>query len=318
MKEATYPTSKVVIVAAGLVGSTFAYSLMISGLAPEIVLIDVDREKCVAEAMDLNHGLPFVRPTIVRAGDYPDCRDAEIIVLTAGAAQKPGETRLELVKKNAAIMEDIVARIVSYTQRAMLLVVSNPVDVLTYVALKRSGFPPNRVMGSGTLLDSARFRYLLSHHCGIDSRNVHAYVIGEHGDSEVPAWSRVNIAGTPMETYCTLCGRGCGQQVRDRLFEQVKDSAYHIIERKGATYYAISLALVRIVESVLRNEHSVLTVSSLLNDYYGVDDVCLSVPTVVDRSGIVKVIQSPLSDLEIERFQQSAAVLKQAINELED
>jgi L-lactate dehydrogenase len=308
--------TKVVIVGAGEVGSTFAYALMINGLATDIVLIDQDRRRAEGHVMDLNHCLSFVRPAKITAGDYGDCQDASLVVVTAGAAQKPGETRLDLVRKNTDIFKDIIPQIAKHNPH-ILLIVANPVDILTYVALKLSGYSMNRVIGSGTTLDTARFRYLLSQHCGVDARNVHAYILGEHGDSEVPIWSGANIGTVSLAQYCPACERHCREDERDRIFDQVKNAAYEIIERKGATGFAIGLALVRIAETIIRNENSVLTVSSLIDGYYGIDDVCLSVPAIVNQNGIAQVLTVDLSKSEKERLQYSASVLKDLIKELE-
>lgn len=314
--EAFQEIRKVAIVGAGQVGATFAFTLMQSGLADKIALIDVNAELSQGHAMDLNHGLLFVPPVKVYAGDYSECEDASIVVITAGAGQKPGETRLDLVQKNTAIFQDIIPQIVRYNPK-MLLIVSNPVDVLTYVALKVSGYPMNRVIGSGTVLDTARFRSLLSTHCEVDARNIHAYIIGEHGDSEVPVWSQANIAGITFEQYCPMCRKHCSQGEKDHIFQNVKDAAYEIIRRKGATNFAVSLALLRIVGSILRNEQSVLTVSALLDNYYGISDVCLSVLAIVNRNGLSKILPLELNDTEQQQLQSSAEVLKKTINQLD-
>jgi L-lactate dehydrogenase len=307
---------KVAIVGAGQVGATFAFALMISGLATRIVLIDQVPERADGNVMDLNHGLSFLPPSRVYAGDYSDCKDADIVVVTAGAGQKPGETRLDLVRKNADIFKDVIPEIVRY-RPGILLIVSNPVDVLTYLAIRLSEYPPKRVIGSGTVLDTARFRYLLSEHCQVDPRNVHAYVVGEHGDSEVPVWSRVNVGGVLFPHYCHGCGKQCSKDVKDEIFNQVKGAAYEIIQKKGATYYAISLALVRIVGSILRDENSVLTVSTLMDGYYDISDVCLSVPVILNRSGVSRTLKIALDESEIKRLQGSADVLKNVIKGLD-
>ncbi len=308
-------TRKVAIVGAGQVGATFAFTLMQSGLADKIALIDVNAELAQGHVMDLNHGLLFVPPVKVYAGDYSECEDAGIVVITAGAGQKPGETRLDLVQKNTAIFQDIIPQIVRYNPK-ILLVVSNPVDVLTYVALKVSGYPVNRVIGSGTVLDTARFRSLLSAHCEVDARNVHAYIIGEHGDSEVAVWSQANIAGISFDQYCPTCHKHCSEMDKDQIVQQVKQAAYEIIRRKGATNFAVSLALLRIVGSILRDEQSVLTVSTLLDNYYGINDVCLSVPAIVNRNGLSKILQVELNETERQQLQSSANLLKQTIRQL--
>lgn len=307
---------KVAIVGTGQVGSTFAFALMISGLATSIVLINVMRERAEGHVMDLNHGLSFVQPSRIYVGDYSDCKDANIVIVTAGASQKPGETRLDLVRKNTDIFKNIIPEIVQYNPR-MLLIVSNPVDVLTYVALKISEYPMNRVIGSGTVLDTARFRYLLSSHCKVDPRNVHAYIIGEHGDSEVPVWSQVNIGGVSFRRYCPMCSRNCPDYVRKGIFNQVKNAAYEIIKRKGATNFAISLSLVRIAGSILRDENSVLTVSTLVDNYYDIGDVCLSIPVILNQNGISKILKIGLDESEVKKLQASADVLKNVIKDLD-
>lgn len=307
---------KVAVVGTGQVGSTFAFALMMSGLATSIVLIDVTRERAEGHVMDLNHGLSFVQPSRIYVGDYSDCKDANIVIVTAGASQKPGETRLDLVRKNTDIFKNIIPEIVQYSPR-MLLIVSNPVDVLTYVALKISEYPMNRIIGSGTILDTARFRYLLSSHCAVDPRNVHAYIIGEHGDSEVPVWSQVNIGGVSFRQYCSICGRNCPDNVREEIFNQVKNAAYEIIKRKGATNFAIGLALVRIVGSILRDENSVVTVSTLVDGYYDIGDVCLSTPVILNRNGISKILKIGLDESEVKKLQASANVLKNVIKSLD-
>jgi L-lactate dehydrogenase len=306
---------KVVIVGAGQVGATFAFTLMQSGLANTIVLIDVNAELVEGHVMDLNHGRSFVPPVTITTGDYSTCRQADIVVVTAGAGQKPGETRLDLVQKNTQIFQDMIPKIVQYNP-GILLIVTNPVDILTYVTLKLSGYPTNRVIGSGTVLDTSRFRSLLSQHCEVDARNVHAYVIGEHGDSEVAVWSQANIAGITFDRYCPTCQKQCSLEDKEAIFRKVKHAAYEIIQRKGATNFAVSLALLRVVESILRDEHSVLTVATLLDDYYGVSDVCLSVPAILDRHGVSKILNIELNEQEVEQFQHSANVLKAVMTQV--
>jgi L-lactate dehydrogenase len=306
--------SKVAIIGTGSVGSTFAFSLMISGVAREIVLIDRDERRARGECMDLNHGASFVSPVKITSCGYEGCKDADIVVISAGAKQKPGQTRIDLVQANVEIFKEIIPEIVRYAEDAILLVVANPMDILTYVTLKISGFPPNRVMGSGTVLDSSRFRYLISEHCHLDPRNIHAYIIGEHGDSELPVWSHANIAGMLLAEYCPVCNEHCDYKKElGEIFEEVKNAAYKIIEAKGATYYAIGLALVRIVESILRDENSVLSVSTLINDYYQINDVCLSIPSIVNRNGVKKFLRIELSGLEQQQLRHSAETLKDII-----
>jgi L-lactate dehydrogenase len=308
---------RVAVVGAGNVGSTFAYALLLGGLASEIVLIDANRAKAEGEAMDLTHAVPFTHPTRVWAGDWADCAGAVVTVLTAGASQKPGETRLDLVKKNTAIWRDIVPKIVGHNPDGMLLVATNPVDILTYAAWKLSGLPHERVIGSGTILDTARFRYLLSQYFGVDARSVHAYIIGEHGDSEVPVWSLANIAGMRLSEFCKIQGRTYDPQAMEQIFVQTRDAAYHIIERKGSTYYAVAAGLMRITEAILRDQKTVLSVSSLMKDYYGMSDVCFSLPSVVDRGGIEKVIRLELDGAEAAKLQHSAGLLQEIIRGLD-
>ena len=313
----TKKSRKVVITGAGDVGASFAYSLLQAGLAEEIVLIDVNADLAKGQVLDLAHGLPFVPPVQVYVGTPADYADASVIVITAGAKQRPGESRLELLNRNATIMVHIMDEIVANDSKAVIVIVSNPVDVLTYVALHRSGLTKNRIIGSGTVLDSARFRYLLSQHCGVDVRNVHAYILGEHGDSEVAAWSMTHVAGMPIAKYCAICGQ-CGgwQEAKDDIVRQVRESAYHIIGYKGSTCYAIGLAVVRIVGAILRNEHSVLTVSTLLDGEFGLKDVCLSVPCLVSAEGITKIVESQLTPCEAEALSASAQVLHRTIESL--
>ena len=311
-----HPT-RVAVVGTGNVGSTFAYALLLSGLAAEIVLIDVNRAKAEGEAMDLNHTEPFAHPTRIWAGDYADCNGATVTVIAAGTNQKPGETRLDLVKRNAAIFAEIVPQVASQNPEGILLIATNPVDVLTYTSLKLSGLPTARVIGSGTILDTARFRYLLSEHFGVDSRSVHAYIIGEHGDSEVPVWSLANIAGMRLKEFATSQGIPYDSKPLEEIFHRTRDAAYEIIRRKGATYYAVAAGLMRIVEAILRDQATVLSVSSLVSDYYGIGDVCLSLPTVVDRGGVQRQLRLTLDAEEQEGLRKSAGVLRRTIDLLE-
>jgi len=308
--------NKIAIVGTGFVGSTTAYTLMLSGLVSEIVLIDINARKAEGEAMDMNHGMPFVRPVKIYSGDYQDCKNSDIVVITGGANQKPGETRIDLVNKNTEIFKDVIGNIVKYNTECILLVVTNPVDILTYVTYKLSGFPKNRVIGSGTVLDSARFKYMIGEHMGIDPRNVHAYIIGEHGDTEVPTWSLASIAGVSMDDYCKECNSCDSENFKRETFEDVKNAAYEIIDRKGATYYAVALAVRRIVEAIVRNENSIMTVSSLLEGEYGLEDICLSIPSQVNSNGIERIINVPLSKEENRLLGKSANSLKQVISGL--
>ena len=313
MIDDRHRATRVAVVGAGNVGATFAYALLLSGLAAEIVLIDANREKAEGEAMDLNHTVPFAHPTRVWAGDYEDCAGAAVTVVTAGANQRPGETRLDLARKNADVVRQVVPRIAEHNPDSILVVATNPVDVLTYAAWKLSGLPARRVIGSGTILDTARFRYLLSEHFGVDARSVHAYIVGEHGDSEVPVWSLANIAGMRLPDFCAVNGLVHDRSAMDEIFGQTRDAAYQIIERKGASYYAVAAGLMRIVEAVLRDQSTVLSVSSLIDDYHGMGDVCLSLPTVVNRGGVERVLGLELDPSEIEALHRSADILKSTI-----
>ena len=309
--------AKVAIVGVGNVGATFAFALVQSGLAGDIVLVDANARRAEGEAMDLQHAVPFAKPVRIRAGSYEECVGSAVTVVTAGAAQRPGETRLELVRRNDAILAGIVPAIARANPQGVLLIASNPVDVLTYRALQRSGLPPARVFGSGTILDTARFRWLLADRLRVDPRSIHAFVAGEHGDSEVPLWSGANIAGMPLDDYCAAHDRTFTDADRAEAAEEVRRAAYEIIERKGATYYAIGGGLLRIVEAILRDQRTVLSVSSLISDYYGIDDVCLSLPTIVGGEGIGQVLRVGLSAPEAASLRRSARVLRDTIDSLE-
>lgn len=301
-------SSRVVIIGTGAVGATTAYTLLLRERVSELVLIDANKEKALGEALDMNHGLPFTGGVKLWAGDYSDCAEADVIVIAAGASQRPGETRIDLLKRNAFIFDSIIQNIVKYINHGIILVATNPVDILSYVTLKKSGFPSNRVIGSGTLLDSARFRYLIGQNKKINPRSIHAHIIGEHGDSEVPLWSLANVAGIGLEF---------SDEDREEIFNNTKNAAYEIINAKGATYYAIALALDRIIVSILQNEGSVLNVSTLLTDYNGVSDVYLGVPSIVDRSGVREVLDLKLDSEELTRFHASANKLKAEIAKLD-
>jgi len=307
----------VAIIGAGSVGSTFAYALMISGIAREIVLIDRNEKRAAGECMDISHGASFVTPVKLYSGGYESCQGADIVVITAGVRQEPGETRIDLVQRNADVFKDIIPKITKAAPEAILLVVTNPMDILSYMAWKISGFPRERVIGSGTVLDTSRFRYSLSEHCGVDARNVHAYIIGEHGDTELPVWSLADIGGMPLVKYCPVCGHGCkSEEEFNKIFEQVKNAGYKIIEAKGSTYYAIGLALVRIVEAILRDENSILPVSTLVSDYYGISNVYLSLPCLVNRAGVKKFLKLDLSPVEQDQLKRSAEMLRQVIGKV--
>jgi len=304
------------LIGTGMVGTTFAYALMQHGLANELVLIDADTRRAEGEMMDLNHGLPFVRPMRIIAGDYADLADADVVVICAGIGQRPGQTRLELLKTNAGIFQEIVPKILAVNQDAILLIASNPVDILTQISAEIAGMDCCRVIGSGTTLDTARFRYMLGQHYGVDSRSVHAFIVGEHGDSELALWSLANIAGIRLPDFVGANGQGYDQAALDRIFDQTRNAAYEIIQRKRATYYAIGLGLLSIVEAVMRDQHTVMTVSSPLTGQYGVKDISISMPTIVGRRGIEEVLNLPLSASELEAFRRSAQTLKDRLAEI--
>ncbi len=308
---------KIVIIGAGAVGSTFAYSLLIHGLASQIVIIDVNRDRAEGEVMDLAHGMPFAFPTRIWVGGYSDCEDADIVVIAVDQGKRIEQSRLELAGGNFKLFQEIVPNITKYNKDCILLVVSNPLDVMTYAALKLSGFPKQRVIGSGTALDTARLRYLLGEYLRIDSRNVHAYIIGEHGDSEVPVWSLANVAGIRLKDYCPVCQVPYDLNKFNELFLEVKNAGYEIVKRKGRTFYAVALAMTRIVESIVRNENAIITVSCLLENYHGISDVCLSVPVVLDRRGVREVIQLQLEDKEIADLRKSAAIVTNVTRSLD-
>lgn len=302
---------KVVVIGAGAVGTTYIYALLQRGLATEIALIDINQQRVEVEIMDLSHGLPFIPPVKIYAGTYADCSDANLVVVTAGAKQAPDQSRVELVQKNTEIVKSICKKLKDKHSQAVIVMVTNPVDILTQLAIQQLQWPRQRIIGSGTVLDSARFKYMLSQHCGVDARNVHAYVLGEHGDSEVAAWSMTHISGIPVRKYCPMCKKCDHEKCHKDIEEQVRDSAYHIIGYKGATYYGIGLSLIRISEAILRNENSVLTVSVLLQGEYGLKDTCLSVPCIVDENGVQKIIDAPLDDEEFEGLKKSARTLNE-------
>ncbi len=304
-------TSKIAIIGAGFVGSTAAYACLIEGAASEIVLIDVNREKAEGEAMDLQHGLQFKPNTKITFGsDYNLCKYAGIVVITAGAHQKPGETRIDLVNKNSTIFKEMIPQITKNNKDCILLVVSNPLDVLTYLTLKYSGFHKNKVIGSGTILDTARFRYLLGKYFEVSPNSVHAYIMGEHGDSSFPVWSTANIAGVSLKNL-----KKYNKKALNKIYAETKNAAYEVIAKKGATYYAIGLGITKIVKSILSNQNEVLALSSYLDNYYGIDDVCLSVPTIINRNGIKEHIKLPLNSIEKKQLRKSATIIKNVLRD---
>lgn len=307
---------KAAMIGCGFVGSASVFSLMQSGLFSEIVLIDADEERAKGEAMDISHGIPFTRPMKIYAGNYDDIVDAAIIIITAGANQKPDETRLDLVHKNVAIFRSIIPEISKRNCQGILLIVSNPVDILTYEAIKISGFPEERVIGSGTVLDTARLKYKLGEHLSVDSRSVHAFIIGEHGDSEIAAWSSANVSGIALNDFCEMRGHYQHEESTQKIAEAVKNSAYEIIERKRATYYGIAASVRRICEVIIRDERSILPVSSMMHGEYGINDVVLSMPAIVGKHGIETKVPISLSVEEQNRLRESAETLKEILKDL--
>lgn len=307
---------KAAIIGMGFVGSSIAFSLMQRGQFDELLLIDASPKKAEGEAMDLSHGLPYTFSVNIHVGSYADIADAALIIITAGAAQKEGETRLDLLKKNAAIMKSIVREIKAVHAEGILLVVANPVDALTHIAYQESGFPKSRVFGSGTVLDTARFKYLLSRHLSVDAKNVHAVIIGEHGDSEVPVWSIANVSGIPVNDFCALRGFTKHDENMKRIEEDVVNSAYSIIEKKGATYYGIALSVSHIASCVVNNTHTMLPVSTELEGEYGISGIALSLPCLVGKNGIEKILPLPLTEGELSRVKSSADTLKEALGTL--
>ena len=314
MKNVNY--RKAVMVGCGFVGSASAFALMQSGLFTELVLIDANRTKAEGEALDISHGLPFAKPMKIWAGDYDDVSDAGIIIITAGAGQKPGETRLDLVKRNVEIFKSIIPEISKRNRDAIMLIVANPVDVLTFAAAKLSGYPENRVIGTGTVLDTARLKYLLGQHLAVDPRAVHAFIVGEHGDSEIVAWSCANVSGVPLSDFCEMRGHFDHTGAMNRIAEDVKNSAYEIIEKKSATYYGIAMSVKRVCEAIVRNEESILPVSSVRHGEYGIEGVALSLPAVVGKDGIETTVPLNLSYRETEELKKSADTLKAVIDTL--
>lgn len=306
---------KVAVIGCGFVGSASAFALMQSGLFSEMVMIDVNQDKAEGEALDISHGVPFARPMKIYAGNYDDIVDAAVIVITAGANQKPGETRLDLVKKNIGIFQSIIPELSSRKCQGILLIVANPVDILTYVALKISGFSENRVIGSGTVLDTARLKEKLGNHLSVDSRSVHAFIIGEHGDSEIAAWSSANVSGIGIDDFGEMRGHFNHQMDMENIANDVKNSAYEIIEKKQATYYGIAMAVRRICEAIVRDEKSILPISSMMHGEYGIEDVVLSMPAIVGKSGVENTVPIDLNYGEVAKLQESAKALREVLDE---
>lgn len=317
MGDCTINERKVAVIGCGFVGAASAFSLMQSGLFSEMVLLDANRDKAEGEALDIAHGIPFARQMKIYAGDYDDIMDASIIVITAGANQKPEETRLDLVHKNVAIFKSIIPEIAKRNYEGVLLIVANPVDILTHVALKLSGLPENRVLGSGTVLDTARLKYKLGEHLNVDSRSVHAFIVGEHGDSEVAVWSSANVSGIPLDTFCEMRGHYNHRAATEKIAEEVKNSAYEIIAKKHATYYGIAMSVKRICEAISHDERSILPVSNLMHGQFGIEDVVLSMPAIVGKDGVETQVPISLDEEEQKKLKESADTLKKILAELE-
>lgn len=309
---------KVAIIGAGFVGASTAFAMSLNQFASEIVLIDVNKEKAIGEALDINHGLCFLGQMNVYAGSYQDISGCDVIVITAGLNRKPGETRLDLARKNIVIARDITDNIMKYYDGGVIVVVANPVDIQTYMIQKWSGLPAGRVLGTGTVLDSARFRYLLSKKFDVDVKNIHGYIIGEHGDSMLPVWSATHIAGIQVDNYAKLPGYSFSEEDKKNVIEQVKSSGAMIIKNKGATYYAISVTVNTIVETLLKNQNTIRTVSSLINGYYGIHDVALSLPAIINGNGVLKILEFNLNQEEEEALKKSAESIKTIIDLVKD
>lgn len=310
--------SKIAIIGAGFVGASSAFAIALNQLVAELVLIDVNREKASGEAMDINHGLPFMGQMSVYAGDYSDCANCDIIVVTAGMNRRPNDTRLDLAKKNVAIAKEITNNIMKYYNGGVILVVSNPVDILTYLIQEWSGLPAGRVLGTGTVLDSSRFRYSLSMKLNVDVKNVHGYIIGEHGDSQLPAWSATHIAGKNIEEYCSIPGSTITKADKLLIAEEIKMSGAEIIKHKGATYYAIATTVNTIAESILKDQNTIRTVSSIIIDKYGINDVALSLPAIIGSDGVEGILDLKLTDEEETALRKSADHIRSVLNEVKD
>lgn len=306
---------KVVMIGCGFVGSACCFSLMQSGLFSEMVLIDADKAKAEGEALDISHGVPFSKPIKIYAGDYDDIKNASMIIISAGANQRPGETRLDLVKKNISIFKSIIPEIKKRDYKGILLIVANPVDILTTVAIKLSGLPESRVIGSGTVLDTARLKHELGNHLNVDPRSVHAFIIGEHGDSEIAAWSSANISGIPLHNFCEMRGHFNHEEATKKIAEDVKNSAYEIISRKKATYYGIAMAVKRICEAIARDEKSILPISSMLHGEHGIEGISLSMPAIVGKDGVETLVPIQLNDEEVSKLRLSAKTLQDTLNQ---
>ncbi|WP_269073867.1 L-lactate dehydrogenase [Agrilactobacillus fermenti] len=305
---------KVILVGDGAVGSSYAYALVLQGIAQEIGIVDIFKDKTKGDAIDLSNALPFTQPKEIYSAEYSDAKDADVVVITAGAPQKPGETRLDLVNKNLKILKSIVDPIVESGFDGIFLVAANPVDILTYATWKLSGFPKNRVVGSGTSLDTARFRQSIAELVDVDARSVHAYIMGEHGDTEFPVWSHANVAGIKISEYVKKHPEIDESKLVD-MFENVRDAAYKIIDLKGATFYGIATALARITRAILDDENAVLPLSVYMDGQYGLNDIYIGSPAVINRNGISEILEIPLSDHEQESMKSSANQLKKVLDD---
>ncbi|MFX0007314.1 MAG: L-lactate dehydrogenase [Candidatus Hermodarchaeota archaeon] len=317
-KERLHP--KISIIGCGNVGVRYAYALIIKGIAREIVMVDIDRKRLEGEVMDLSHTAPYTSPVNIIPGDYEDIIESDIFVITAGKNQEPGETRLDLVNKNVDLFKSIIPKIQKYDSDAVYLIVSNPVDILSYVTYKVSGKPKNKVMGSGTTLDTARFRYLLAKYCKVNASNIHAYILGEHGDSEFAVWSSAMVGGAYIKNYCDMSNfvnPNDANKNFQTIFEEVRDSAYKIIERKGETSYGIGLTLARISQAIINDENSILPVSTLIEDFYGINDLFLSLPSIINKNGIQETLNIELSEEEIKNFKFSAKTIKEILKKID-
>jgi len=316
MENVKRRNSKIVVIGAGFVGASAAFAIANKGITSELVLVDVRPEKAIGEAMDINHGLLFLSQMKVRAGEYSDIKGADVVVITAGTARKPGETRLDLAKRNASIIKGMIPGIMEHYDGAIILMVSNPVDVNTYLFQKFSGLPASKVIGSGTVLDTARYKYILSSHCDVDVKNIHGYIIGEHGDSQFAAWSKANLSGIKLDENCVACDKNCGGINKEEVMNEVRDCGAQIIKYKGATYYGIAMAVTKICEAIVMNQNAILTVGSVLNGPYGIEDSCVSVPCVVGSDGIKKILDVSLEKDELTALLNSAQMVKNTLAEV--
>ncbi|MDX1797351.1 MAG: L-lactate dehydrogenase [Candidatus Lokiarchaeia archaeon] len=313
-KEGLHP--KISIIGCGNVGVRYAYALIIKGIAREIVMVDINRKRLEGEVMDLSHTAPYTSPVNIIPGNYEDIKESDIVVITAGKNQEPGETRLDLVNKNVNLFKSIIPKIQKYDSDAVYLIVSNPVDILSYATYKISGKSKSRVMGSGTTLDTARFRYLLAKYCNVNASNIHAYILGEHGDSEFAVWSSAMVGGAYIRNYCDMSNSINSNDANKKfqtIFEEVRDSAYKIIERKGETSYGIGLALARISQAIINDENTILPVSTLIEDFYGISDLYLSLPSIINKNGVQESLKITLNEKEIEYFKESANKIRNVL-----